>query len=57
VIVEKARIRAALDRAQDLGALSIEEACASAAQSLGVHIDLVREVAFELTDGSAEASA
>lgn len=50
MIVAKAIVRAALDRAQALQALDIEEACAAVAQSLAIPVETVREVAYEVQE-------
>lgn len=57
MITPKEKVRDALDRAQDLGASSIEEACAAAAQALGVPVDVVREVAYELAHQATDPAA
>ncbi|MBT2326067.1 hypothetical protein J7E62_27435 [Variovorax paradoxus] len=54
--MSKDKVRAALDRAQDLGAKSVEEACTAAAQALCIPVESVREVAFELADNNTSAS-
>ncbi|NDZ11531.1 hypothetical protein C7T35_01210 [Variovorax sp. WS11] len=51
------KVRAALARAEELGAAGIEEACAAAAQSLGIAVESVREVAYELADQDAGGDA
>lgn len=43
-----AKVRAALERAEQLGAKDIEEACESAAQALGIDVEVVRGVAYEM---------
>jgi hypothetical protein len=53
VIVSKDKVRAALDRAQDLGASDIEECCAVAAQALAIPIEAVLEVAYEFAGQDA----
>lgn len=57
MIMSKDKVRAALDRAQDLGAKSVEEACAAAAQALAIPVEAVREVALELAGQDAEGTA
>ena len=52
MIVSIAKVRAALQRAEELGADSVDDACAAAAQALGIDIELVRAVA-----ASAQAGA
>lgn len=47
-IVPKDKVREALARAEKAGSADIEEACAVAAQSLGIPVEAVREVAYEL---------
>lgn len=42
----KNKVEAALERAEGLGTASIEEACRSAAQSLGIPVEVVRDVAL-----------
>jgi len=49
MIVPKDTVRAALARAEQLGAESIEQACAVAAQALAIPVEAVREVAYEVT--------
>ncbi|MBT2299217.1 hypothetical protein J7E70_01945 [Variovorax paradoxus] len=53
--MSKDKVRAAIARAEQLGARDIEQACATAAQSLGIPVELVREVAFELADNNTSA--
>lgn len=50
VIVSIEKVRAALARAEQLGAESIEEACQAAAQALGIEVEVVREVAYEVRE-------
>jgi len=57
MIMHKDKVRAALDRAQDLGAASIEEACTTAAQLLCIPVESVREVAYELVGQCVEDDA
>lgn len=49
------KVRAALARAEELGAADVEEACTAAAQALGIAVESVREVAYETscTEGDA----
>lgn len=49
------KVHAALARAEELGAADIEEACTAAAQALGIAVESVREVAYEVstTEGGA----
>lgn len=49
------KVREALARAEELGAADVEEACAAAAQALGIAVESVREVAYELAGRVAEA--
>lgn len=44
------KVRAALARAEELGAADIEEACTAAAQALGIAVESVREVAYEAAE-------
>lgn len=54
VIVPIEKVRAALARAEELGADTIEEACASAAAAIGIPVEMVEAVADAPdTDGSA----
>ena len=57
MIVSKDKVRAALARAEQLGADSIEQACAAAAQALAIPVEAVREVAYELVGQGAEGDA
>lgn len=47
VIVRIEKVREALARAEQLGAVDIEQACAAAAQALGIQVEAVREVAYQ----------
>jgi hypothetical protein len=47
-VMTKAKVQAALARAEQLGAADIEQACAVAAQALGIPVEVVREVAYGL---------
>lgn len=49
VIVRIEKVREALARAEQLGAESIEEACQAAAQALGIEVEAVRPVAYEVS--------
>jgi hypothetical protein len=53
-IVSIEKVRDALARAEQLGAGSIEEACHAAAQALGIAVEAVRPVAYELADNTTE---
>lgn len=44
-------VRDALERAEKLGAADIEEACTVAAQELGIDVETVRDVAFQVREG------
>ncbi len=50
MIVSKERVRAALERAEQLGSTHIEEACAVAAAALAIPVEAVREVAYEVQE-------
>lgn len=45
-IVSIERVRAALERADQLGADTIDEACKSAAAALGIPVEMVQAVAY-----------
>lgn len=47
MIHSKEAVWAALDRAQQLGASGIDEACTAAAHALCLPVEAVRQVAFE----------
>lgn len=49
VIVSIETVGAAIARAEELGAESIEEACQVAAQALGIDVEAVGPVAFEVS--------
>lgn len=51
------KVRAALARAEELGAENLEEACAAAAQALGIAVESVRPVAYELAGNTTNMSA
>lgn len=52
-IVSIEKVRAALARAEELGAVDIEHACVIAAQSLGIAVEAVRPVAYEVSTTAA----
>jgi len=56
-IVSIQKVRAAIARAEELGAESIEEACQAAAQALGIEVEAVRPVAYELADQQSTSGA
>jgi hypothetical protein len=48
-IVSIQKVRAAIARAEELGAESIEEACQAAAHALAIDVEAVRGVAYEVS--------
>ena len=46
------KVREALERAEQLGAASIEEACTAAAQALGISVEAVRDVAYQVQEAA-----
>lgn len=57
VIIRIEKVREALARAEQLGAADIEQACAAAAQALGIQVEAVREVAYELPNNTNTSTA
>ncbi|CAN7322941.1 hypothetical protein LJR084_001864 [Variovorax sp. LjRoot84] len=55
--MSKDKVRAALARAEQLGATDIEQACAAAAQALAIPVEVVREVALELAGQDTTGAA